>query len=582
MENDVLLGIGLIIIAGIGLQWLAALLRLPSIVLLLLGGILLGPALGLVDADEIFGGSLFTVVSLGVAFLLFLGGLALDLGDLGHGIRRPVFRLVSIGMLVTWVLTTVIVHNLFHETRRLSALLAAILVVSGPTVVEPLLRLARPSPPASTMLRWEGILIDPIGATLGLFCLNAFFVDEFTVRAVWGQFVFVMLAGAAIGIAVAAVVVVALRAFVIPDQLVIAVVIMFVVVAYLGGELVRAEAGLFATTVMGLVLANQRLVPIAPLRVFGEPLVAFLIGSLFIVLASLVEPRQLTDHFLRSVVLVAALVLVVRPAAVAASTAGIRGIAGRQRAFVACMAPRGIVAASTAALYSLRLGQLGEDSASLMPVTFFVIIALALIYGLGARPAARVLRVARPEPHGAVIVAEAPWAAGLAGELARQGVLTLLVARGRTELTSRDSEGFRLHTGLIHELTDGDLLADMGGAVIASDDDEVNLLALSVLRERLPRSQLWLLPAGHRDTEAPAVVAEVERFTQAPFSAELTRSGLAAAIAAGHGFRTVEAAAIPPGSAALVWLHHDGSWTASPTQRGAGDRVVVIDPAAGP
>ena len=132
MDSDVLLGLGLIVIAGIGLQWLAALLRLPSIVLLLVGGMLLGPLLGAVEPDVIFGDSLFTVVSLGVAFLLFLGGLALDLNDLGHGIRRPVLRLVSIGTLVTWGLTTVTVHNLFHEPRRLSALLGAILVVSGP------------------------------------------------------------------------------------------------------------------------------------------------------------------------------------------------------------------------------------------------------------------------------------------------------------------------------------------------------------------------------------------------------------------------------------------------------------------
>jgi NhaP-type Na+/H+ or K+/H+ antiporter len=578
--SDVLLGIGLIVIAGIGLQWLAALLRLPSIILLLVGGMLLGPLLGAVEPKAIFGDSLFTVVSLGVAFLLFLGGLALDLNDLGRGIRRPVFRLVSIGMLVTWGLTTFTVHNLFHEPRRLSALLGAILVVSGPTVVEPLLHLARPAPPVSTILRWEGILIDPIGATLGLFCLNAFFVNEFSARAVWGQFIFVMLAGAVVGFVIGGLLVAALRAFIVPDQLTIAVVVMFVVGAYLLGEVVRPEAGLFATTVMGLVLANQRFVPVRSLRIFGEPLVAFLIGSLFIVLASQVEPRLLLDHLGRTCILVAVLVLVVRPISVAVSTVGVRSLDWRQRAFLACLAPRGIVAASTAALYSLRLAQLGQDNASLIPVTFSVIIALAVLYGLGSVPAARRLGVAPPVPRGVVLVGAASWVVELAAELTHQGVPTLLVARGRSDLSARDDLPYRVHTGLVHELDDAELLADMSGAIVASEDDETNLVALGVILENLPRGRVWLLPGDHRRNEPPNVVAEVEQWTRAPFTEGTTHTTLDDAVAAGHRVRTVPIASMSPDSIMLVRLRPDGTWTAAAEDRRVSDRVVVLDGAS--
>ena len=116
----------------------------------------------------------------------------------GKGIaaRRPVVRLVTVGAVITWVSASVAAHLVFHEPLRVSVLIGAILVVSGPTVVGPLLRLARPSDPSATILRWEGILIDPIGAVLGLFCLNAFFIEGVTVEEVWGELLAPAVAGA--------------------------------------------------------------------------------------------------------------------------------------------------------------------------------------------------------------------------------------------------------------------------------------------------------------------------------------------------------------------------------------------------
>ncbi|HEU0042141.1 MAG TPA: cation:proton antiporter, partial [Jiangellaceae bacterium] len=279
MESDILVGIGFIIVLGVGLQWLARLLHFPSIVLLLAGGLVVGPWLGLVDADKILGDALFPVVSLAVGILLFLGGLELRVSELGPAIRRPVTALVTLGVFITWVLATVAVHVLFDEPFKVSVLQGAILVVSGPTVVIPLLRLARPKGSVATVLTWEGIVVDPIGSALTVFCFNAVFVLHFTLGEIWSEFVVVFLAGIAAGLVAAVLLVAALRRLLVPADLEVAVAIMFVVAAYVAAESVRPEAGLFATTTMGVVLANQHVVALRSLRIFGDPIVTLLIGS---------------------------------------------------------------------------------------------------------------------------------------------------------------------------------------------------------------------------------------------------------------------------------------------------------------
>ena len=577
MDSDILLGIGLIIVLGVGLQLLGHVLRFPSIVLLLAGGLVVGPGLGLVDPDEILGKALFPVVSVAVGLLLFVGGLELRLSDLGASIRRPVTRLVSLGVLITWVLTAGAAHVLFRQPVRVSVLLAAILVVSGPTVVEPLLRLAHPREPVSTILRWEGIIIDPVGATLSLFCFSAFFVDGLGLEDVWSEFIVVALAGIATGVVAAGVLVMVLRRLVIPEELEVAVAIMLVVAAFVVAETVRPEAGLFATASMGVVLANQKAVDIRRLRVFGQPVVSLLIGTLFIVLASRLQPGAIVEHLPGSLALIAFLVVIVRPLAVAACTAGSSALTWRHRAFLACMAPRGIVAASTAAFYSLRLEQLNQPSEILVPVTFAVIIALSIIYGLAAIPASRALKMDRPAPHGLVIVSPRPWAIGLAWELTRNGVPTLLVARGRWDLAERQDLPFAVYADLVRDLPEHDRLIGTRDAIIASPDDETNLFAITVLGDALGRDHVYLLSSAasmrhdRRDHD-------VEAWTKHPFAHGVTLEDLDRIAGDGESVRTVDAGRAPAGALVLAQIDGNGRWTSAPRGPFApGTRLVVTD-----
>jgi NhaP-type Na+/H+ or K+/H+ antiporter len=577
MKLDILAGIGLIVILGVGLQLLGHLLRFPSIVLLLAGGLVVGPGLGLVNPDEILGPALFPVVSLSVGVLLFVGGLELHFADLGASIRRPVGRLVSFGVVITWLLTAVAAHLLFHQPVEVSVLLGAILVVSGPTVVEPLLRLSRPRRPVDTILRWEGIIIDPVGATLSLFCFSAFFVDGIGLRDVWSEFVVVALAGVMTGIVIASLLVLALHRLLIPEELEVAVTFTLVVAAFVLAESVRAEAGLFATASMGVLLANQKVVETRRLKGFGQPVVSLLIGTLFMVLASRLHPGAIERRLSGSLALIAFLVLVVRPLVVGVCTRGVPALTWRHRVFLACMAPRGIVAASTAAFYSLRLQQLQQPSEALVPVTFAVIIGLSIIYGLAAIPVSRALGVNRPPPQGLLLVSPRAWAVGLARELARAGVPTLLVARGRWSLVERSDLPFPVYADLLRDLPEGDRLIDMRDAIIASPDDETNLVAVDVLGEALGREHIYLLSSSEA-LRHDRQDRDIEAWTRPPFAGAVTLEQLHQLGDDEAAIRTIDASRATSGLLVLAAVAPNGQWTSSPRSPfAAGTRLVVAD-----
>jgi hypothetical protein len=335
---------------------------------------------------------------------------------------------------------------------------------------------------------------------------------------------------------------------------------------------------------MGLALANQRWAPIEQIRTFGEPVVVLLIGSLFIVLAAGVDAGALGDHFVGGLVLAAALALVVRPLAVVAATAG-TSLRRRDRGFLACMAPRGVVAASTAALFSLRLEDIGQPSDVLTPAVFAVILVLAVVYGVGSRPAARLLGVARPPARGALVLSGAPWALALARELAAAGVTTVVAARGRSDLV-RSALPYAVYTGLVFDLPGSGVLDDVGRAVVASRDDETDLLAFGLLTDALGRRNVWVLPsrtdpADSADGRVTAIEARVALFgsrARRPFAPEVTHELLTRVVEEGGRVRTVPADAVPAGALALVRLRGD-DWTAAVDEAGEpGDRLIVLEP----
>ena len=490
-ENQLPLTIAIILTLGVGGQWLANRLRIPGVLLLLTAGIVVGPVLDIIEPEKEFGADvLFPIVSLAVGLLLYEGGLGLKLDRLTEG-RTVILRLVTIGALVTWLIGWGATQLLFDVSTSSAALIGAILVVSGPTVVIPLLHLARPREPTGGILRWEGIVIDPVGATLAIVVLDATLNDSDPAEAAL-QIGITLGAGALAGAVVAGLAMVALYHHWVPDHLLNPAMLAAAIIAFATANLIAPEAGLMATTMLGLVLANQRLVPSQELTAFSEDVGYLILGTLFIVLGALVDIDDLIDVLPRALILIAILVLIARPLAVWLSTIG-AGLQRSDRQFLAWMAPRGIVAASVATVFSRELAEEGgSEVPELVPVVFATVIVTVALYGLTATWVARKTRVAKTEPNGIAIVSNHRFAVELADTLASVDVPVLIVSTSTEIQREAFGRGLLAYDRPIdsHDL---DLTLDGVGikrALLMTDDETLASHAAHHLSEHLGRANL--------------------------------------------------------------------------------------------
>jgi NhaP-type Na+/H+ or K+/H+ antiporter len=504
MEAHDVISLALIIILGGGAQWIAWRFHLPSILLLLIVGFVSGPVTGAIDPDRLFGDGLFPFISLAVAVILFEGGLSLRFADIkGHG--RVVRDLISVGVLVGWVLTGAAAHFILGFEPEMAALLGAVLSVSGPTVIIPLLRHLRPAPHLGSILRWEGILVDSVGALLAILTF------EFVVRTASADLAMAAVSilktvvfGTAIGAAAAGAVVVALKRYWVPDFLHIEIALMAVLGAFVGANAVQHESGLFAVTVMGIALINQRQVSIKHIVEFKETLRTLLIASLFIVLAARmrIEDLRFVDGAVAA--FLAVLMLVVRPAVVAASTRG-SSLTGKERAFLAALYPRGIVAAAVSSVFAFRLAEMGYPGAErFAPIAFFCIIASVAVYGLLARPVGRSLGVTKPDPQGALIVGSHPWARALAKTLLAEGVAVQLVDNNRANVAAARLDGIpAFYARSFNDLLSDEIeLGGMGRLFALTSSHELNSLVTLHFLDVFGRKEVYQLAVeGARETE---------------------------------------------------------------------------------
>ncbi len=491
MEQDVLVGLTVILALGVGGQWLAGRIRVPSILVLLLAGFIAGPVTGLVDPEAIFGELLFPAVSLATGLLLFDSGMGLRFSALSIG-RQPVLRLVTLGLLVTWVVGSVTAFLVTDLSSDLAVLLGAILVVSGPTVVIPILRRVRPRPPAGPILRWESTVIDPIGASLGVVVLTVVLEEGNLVRNTVLGVASAAVTGIVVGLGGAVLLLLALRYYRIPDLLRSPVAVAMAVVVFTATNLLFDEGGLFATTVLGIALANQRRVDVSDIVAFEKALGALILGALFVLLGARIELSELSDVWVAGIALIFALVLVARPLAVAVSVAWTE-VSLREATFLAAMAPRGIVAAATSSVFALALAEANVPGGDLLaPLTFTVIIGTGLVYGLSAGPLARRLGVAGSAPQGIALVGSQTWVVSLGEELARANVPVLLMP-GADDLSDTSLPRYDGTFGS-EEFVDALASHHIGAALVMSADMEHNVVGVERLVECLGAPNVYYLP----------------------------------------------------------------------------------------
>jgi NhaP-type Na+/H+ or K+/H+ antiporter len=479
VSEALLTQLAVIVALGIAVQWFAWRLRLPAIVLLLAAGIVAGPVTGFLDPDRLLGDALLPIVSLSVAVILFEGGLSLRIAEV-RGVGGAVTLLVSVGALVTWIITTGAAHFIVGLDLSLAVLLGAILTVTGPTVVTPLLRHVRPAGKVGAILKWEGIVIDPIGAVLAIIVYEAVFGggqgDPSRIVAIGvGR---TLLVGGLVGIAGAVLKILILKRFWAPDYLENPVSVALVFTAFAGANYLQPESGLLAVTVMGVALANQRIVPVHHIIEFKENLRVLLISVLFILLAARLRPDVIAEFGFREALFLAVLIVIVRPAAVFTATL-VSKLSHEEKLFLASVAPRGIVAAAVSSVFALRLSEAGHpDAQRLLSLTFLVIIASVVVYGLAALPMARRLGLAQPEPQGLLVAGAQAFAQQVAKVLGRKGFRVLLVDTNAANVARAREAGLSAQqVNVLSENERDELdLAGIGRVLALTPNDGVNSL----------------------------------------------------------------------------------------------------------
>ncbi|MEU4133918.1 cation:proton antiporter [Streptomyces wuyuanensis] len=583
--DQFLLGIALTVLLAVGSQIVASRLRIPALILLLPAGFTAGALTDVVHPDKLAPGNFSSIVSLSVAVILYDAGLGLRLRQLRSTTRSVVLRLLVLGVLGTWASVMALVPALFGVPFPVAVLLGAVLVVSGPTVVGPLLDHVRPPDRVRRILIWEGTLIDPVGAILGTLVLHSLIAGDFQLSRGFhpGEFALSWLVGLVGGAVGAALLWFLLHRLRLGESLGTLAQLATVVAVSAGCDIVRDDTGLIAAVVAGLAVANLPGLGMPARRPFFETLVQLIIGLLFVTISAGVAPSSVRPVLLPTLALIGALVLVVRPLVAWISTHG-RGLPRGERAFTAWMAPRGIVAASTASAFAATLAGAGlPGSEKILPVTFLVIVGTVLVYGLTAAPVAAALGINRPARARPLIVGGRPWSVDLARCLTSAGLNVTMWTATEEQRQQVRRAGIEPAPGeLLAAATDpSGRLEEVTALLLLTDDDDFNALVSVVARDSVDGPVHRVGPPP----DAPGAVA-TRTGADVLFGPGLGRDVLAARHEQGARF-TVGAPGEgpPPGHDALFVLRADGrldpATEARPARPGPGDRLVLLGPAPG-
>jgi NhaP-type Na+/H+ or K+/H+ antiporter len=510
MNPTPLIELSSIIVLGITAQWLAWRLKLPSILLLMLFGFIAGPVTGFLHPDLLFGQLYSPFISISLALILFEGGLSLKVADL-TGTGSIVRNLLTVGVLATWIIASCAAYFILGLEPLLSVLLGSILVVTGPTVIIPLLLYVRPLGRIGTIVKWEGIMNDPIGAILAIIVLEGILAsgpqEAALTAALW--FMSTIFIGCCFGFLGAFMLIKIIRNYWAPDRLLEVLSLMFVALIFTASELFKEESGLLAVTLMGVVLANQKKIAIKPIVEFKENLRTLLISILFIVLVSGMQLDYLKYIDTKSVLFLGSLIFVARPVAVLLSTHN-SSLSWQEKVFIAWMAPRGIVAAAVSSISGFFLSDQGIPHAEVLaPITFFVVAATVTIYSLTAGPLAMSLQLASRSQKGFLIAGAHPWARNIASVLESHGFPVLLVDTNYTEISKAYDEGLPTYHGSIisESILDEIDISDLGHLLAITSDDTINSLAAIRFMDVFGRKNVYQIRtevSGFRGIEATA------------------------------------------------------------------------------
>ena len=543
MSHHVLLLLVSIGVLSLCAQWLAWRFRVPAILFLLAFGLIMGPGTGTLNPDALFGDLLFPFISLSVAVILFEGSLTLRLEDIrGHG--KVVSRLISWGVLMLWVAVACFSHFFVGMAWPIAFLFGAIMTVTGPTVIMPMIQAVRPTPAVARILRWEGILVDPLGAILAVLTFTVIIATQMTNTwlDVFMLLMKMLLSGIVLGAGVGWLWGRALRYYWVPRFLHNVSTLLVVFGVYAVADTFASESGLLAVTVMGVWLANTRGLHIRELLDFKESLSILLISGLFIILAARLDFAQLQAVGWSALAVVLGIQFVARPIKVMICTHGTK-LSMQERLLLSWIGPRGIIAAAISAVFALKLSEEGVPGAEmLVPMAFVVIVGTVVLQSLTARPLANTLKVVEPEPEGVLIYGSNAFSIALAKVIQDAGFRVVISHSDWDALREARMEGITTYYGnpMSNHAERTLDLSGLGKLFALSRNSEMNQLSCTYFAHEFGRQNVYLLPVVLEDKEngngkhSPSLSLPGRRL----FPAEISLSKLLSLMAQGAEIKT--------------------------------------------
>ena len=510
-----MLELAAIIVIGLLAQWIAWRMKIPAIFPLIILGLVMGPLSTLfldekwIDPENIFAGkTMYYFVSLSVGVILFEGGLTLKFKEVRQ-LAGVVRNLLIVGPIVMGIGGALAAHYFLDMDYRVGLLFGSLIIVTGPTVIAPILRSVRPKKNISTILKWEGIAIDPIGALVAVLVYELLFVSTMGVggdhsmgltQVALKTFFLTLCVGTFFGLLSGWTLHTLLKRNLIPHFLINVLSLGFVIFAFAGADTLQAESGLLSVTVMGILLANIKTPNLDKILDFKESLTVILISVLFIILSTKISMEDLRLLEINSLYIFLVVVFVLRPIVVWISSWK-SDLNWKEKAFVAWIGPKGIVAAAVASLFSLYLmsdkislpPSLREDVELLVPLTFMIILGTVTLNGLSAKFVARLLGLVQDVKNGVVIVGANEGSISIAKYLEKHHISNTLVDLSKENI--RQARAASLNVLEKNILSDDDDLEfdDVGHLLALTSSNDVNIFACRKLKSIFGESNVYRL-----------------------------------------------------------------------------------------
>lgn len=488
---------------GVGSQWLAWRLRMPAIVLMLVAGLIVGPVLGVFDPARDIGDLMTPMIAIAVAIILFEGGLTLNfrsLQDATVGVRRLVF----IGAPLGWLMSALALRYGAGLSWESATVFGGIMIVTGPTVIAPLLRATRLSRRPAALLQWEAIVNDPIGALAAVFAFEVVLVLNSNLTIAAGAFelvrgiAFATLIGVAAGYGLSF----AFKRGHVPEFMKVPVLFTLLLATFAISDTVLHESGLLAVTIMGIWIANANLPSYEELRRFKEHATVLLVSGVFILLAASMDFAALGQLTWRAFIFVLLVVIVARPITVFVALIG-SGLPWREQALVAFTGPRGVVLVAVAGLFGDRLIELGiADAALIGPLAFVLVAFTVVLHGFTLKPVASWLGLTGAAAPGVIIVGGSKWTTAFAEALKKAEVPVLMTDPNYGHLRAARALGIETFSGdILSEAAEQRLeFVHYATLVAATDNDAYNTLVATDLAPEFGRENVFQINRSKADT----------------------------------------------------------------------------------